>query len=425
MPRTTQRKPDRDPRANALSEILDDLERITDDLAERMLKQYLESIPSYRALPDVTLDQIRDVNRGNVRGFIRAMRAGRGPSSEEITMIRESASRRAREGVPLSALLAAYRTGAQIAWAEARVIIGDDHQRLAAGLDFATAVMSWIDEASGAAAQAYLSEYERLTSDRESSRRDFLDGVLGGELTAEEVLARGEALGLDNAVPYGVAIVAFVQHGGDETLIRNGQHRLRAMSAELPNADRSLVVSRGDELVLIFPAEGEADAMTAHLASFIERAAALLGTDLSAGLGRSRETITELSGSYREASIALAAARAGSSSPLAVYGEVLIEELILRERAVARRLARTILEPLDQHPDLLATLVAYMEHGPSLPAVAKRLYLHPNTVAYRLARVKELTGRDPKSPAGVAELFLALRASQLVGGQPDGGSTER
>jgi len=425
MPRTTQRKPDRDPRAHALTEILDDLERITDDLAERMLKQYLESIPSYRALPDVTLDQIRDVNRGNVRGFIRAMRAGRGPSSDEITMIRESASRRAREGVPLSALLAAYRTGAQIAWAEARVIIGDDHQRLAAGLDFATAVMSWIDEASGAAAQAYLSEYERLTSDRETSRRDFLDGVLGGELTTEEILARGEALGLEIALPYGVAIVAFAQHGPDETLLRNGQHRLRSMAAELPNADRSLVVTRGDELVLIFPAEGEADAMAGHLASFIERAGGVIGVDLSAGLGRSRESVTELSGSYREASIALAAARAGSSSPLAVYGEVLIEELILRERAVARRLAQTILEPLDQHPDLLATLVAYMTHGPSLPAVAKRLYLHPNTVAYRLARVKELTGRDPKSPAGVAELFLALRASQLVGGQREGGSAER
>ena len=409
MPRTTQRKTDQDPRAHALREILDDLERITDDLAERMLKQYLESIPSYRALPDVTLDQIREVNRANVRGFIRSMRAGRGPSSEELTMIRESASRRAREGVPLSALLAAYRTGAQIAWAEARVIIGDDHQRLAAGLDFATAVMNWIDEASGAAAQAYLSEYERLASDRETSRRDFLDGVLGGELMAEEILARGEALGLEVAVPYGVAIVAFAQHGADETLWRNGQHRLRAMAAELPNADRSLVVTRGDEVVLIFPAEGEVDGMAAHLTSFIERAGGVVGAELSAGLGRPRESITELSGSYREAAIALAAARAGSSVPL----------------AVARRLARTILEPLDQHPDLLATLVAYMTHGPSLPAVAKRLYLHPNTVAYRLARVKELTGRDPKSPAGVAELFLALRASQLVGGRPDPGPAER
>jgi DNA-binding PucR family transcriptional regulator len=425
MPRASQRKPDQDPRANALGEILDDLERITDDLAERMLKQYLESIPSYRALPDVTLDQIRDVNRANVRGFIRSMRAGRGPSSEELNMIRESASRRAREGVPLSALLAAYRTGAQIAWAEARVIIGDDHQRLAAGLDFATAVMNWIDEASGAAAQAYLSEYERLTSDREASRRDFLDGALGGELTAEEIAARGEALGLDVAASYAVAIVSFAGHTADETLQRNGQHRLRAMAAELPHADRSLVGSRGDELVLIFPAEGAADAMAPHLLSFIERASGVVGTGLRGGLGRARESLTELSGSYREASIALAAARAGSSSPLAVYGEVLIEELILRERAVARRLAQTILEPLDPHPDLRATLVEYMLHGPSLPAVAKRLYLHPNTVAYRLARVRELTGRDPKSPAGVAELFLALRASQLVGGESETPTGER
>jgi hypothetical protein len=421
MARAAQRKPHGDPRARALAEILDDLERITDDLAERMLKEYLESIPSYRALPDVTLDQIREVNRANVRGFISAMRAGRGPGADELTMIRESASRRAREGVPLSALLAAYRTGAQIAWAEARVLIGDDHERLRAGLDFATAVMNWIDEASGAAAQAYLSEYERLTSDRESSRRDFLDGAISGELIDEEILARGEALGLDVAVPYGVAIIAFVDRT-DEPFLRNAQHRLRAMAAELPNADRSLMVARADELVLIFPATAGADPMATHLRSFLERAASSIGTPLSAGLGRARESITELSGSYREASIALAAAGAGSSSPLAVYGEVLIEELILRERAVARRLAHTILEPLDAYPDLRATLVEYMLHGPSLPAVAKRLYLHPNTVAYRLARVRELTGRDPKSPAGVAELFLALRASQLVPTEPEPGT---
>src|SRR5256885_9831851 len=162
--------------------------------------------------------------------------------------------------------------------------------------------MNWIDEASGAAAQAYLSEYERLTSDREASRRDFLDGALGGELTAEEIAARGEALGLDTATSYAVAIVSFVGQGSDETPQRNGHHRLRAMAAELPNADRALVVSRGDELVLIFPAEGAADAMAVHLSAFIERASEALGAGLRAGLGRARDSLTELSGSYREAS---------------------------------------------------------------------------------------------------------------------------
>src|SRR5947207_2369636 len=86
------------------------------------------------------------------------------------------------------------------------------------------------------------------------------------------------------------------------------------MAAELPNADRSLVVTRGDEVVLIFPAEGEVDGMAAHLTSFIERDGDVIGAELSAGLGRPRESITELSGSYREAAIALAAARAGSSA---------------------------------------------------------------------------------------------------------------
>ncbi|MGZ4188706.1 MAG: PucR family transcriptional regulator [Actinomycetota bacterium] len=403
-----------DRREEALADILDELERATPELAERMLKQYLDSIPSYRALPDVTLDQIREVNRANVIGFIRALRERRGPSPEELTMIRESAKRRAREGVPLSSLLAAYRAGAQIAWGEARMIIGDDPERLSVGLDFATAVMSWMDEASGAAAQAYLAEYERLASDLEASRRDFLDGVLGGDLTGDEILARGEALGLDPAVSYAVSIVSFVHHTADDGLLRTTQHRLRTMSADLPGADRSLVVARGPELVLVLPSKGTVDEQAGQLTTLAMQASEA-GAELCAGLGRARESLTELAASHREASIALAAARAGSTSPVAVYGEVLIEELILRERAVARRLAQTILEPLNTHPDLRETLVEYMRHGPSLPAVAKRLYLHPNTVAYRLARVRDLTGRDPKSPAGVAELFLALRASQLVG----------
>lgn len=170
--------------------------------------------------------------------------------------------------------------------------------------------------------------------------------------------------------------------------------------------------------MLVFPSKGNADERAQQLTALVAQAGQGVGAELCAGLGRARESLTELAASYREASIALAAARAGSGSPLAVYGEVLVEELILRERSVARRLAQTILEPLNGHPDLRATLVEYMRYGPSLPAVAKRLYLHPNTVAYRLARVRELTGRDPKSPSGVAELFLALRASQLVGDEP-------
>ncbi len=397
-----------------LAALLDALDARADDLAERMLERYLSTIPTYRALPDETLRQVREVNRRNVRGFIRSMRRNKGPSAEELRFIRDSAERRAREGVPLSALLAAYRMGAQLAWVEAVSLVGDERDGLRAGLDLATAVMRWVDEVSGAVAQSYLEEYERLSSDREAARRDFLEGAISGALTAEEILARAEALGLDPAARPSVALIAVAQTEGDGAL-RSLQHRLRSMAADLPEAKRSLAVTRGAELVIVFPAENGEDAMIAALRTYVERASEQIGAAVTAGVGRARDSLAEVSGSYREASIALTATRGGSNAPVAVYGEVLVEELLLRERGVARRLAQVVLDPLAGHPDLYATLVEYIKSGPSLPTVAKRLFLHPNTVAYRLARVKELTGRDPKSPAGISELYLALRAADLVG----------
>jgi DNA-binding PucR family transcriptional regulator len=379
-----------------------------------MLERYLAAIPTYRSLPDETLRQVREVNRRNIRGFIRSLRRGRGPNAEEVRFIRESAERRAREGVPLSALLAAYRMGAQLAWAETLSLVGDEPLRLRAALDLATALMRWVDEVSGAVAQSYLEEYERLSSDREAARRDFLDGAISGALTSDEILARAEALGLDPAARPAIALIAITSPAGDGTL-RQLQHRLRSMTAELPEAARSLSVARGTELVIVFPAEKGEEAMVAALRSFVATASEQFGETITAGVGRARDSLAELSGSYREASIALTAAHGGASTPVALYGEVLVEELILRERGVARRLAKTVLEPLVDHPDLRATLVEYIRSGPSLPTVAKRLFLHPNTVAYRLSRVRDLTGRDPKSPAGVAELYLALRAAELVG----------
>lgn len=401
--------------AAALSALLDDLEARQEDLADRMLERYLSGIPSYRSMPDETLRQVRDVNLRNVKGFIRAIRSGRGPNAEELRFIRGSAERRAREGVPLSALLAAYRVGAQLAWAEALSMVGDEPSRLRAGLDLATGLIHWVDEVSGAVAQSYLEEYERLSSDREAARRDFIDGAISGSLTIDEVLARAEALGLDPAGPFVIALIALGEGQADDGSLRSAQHRLRSMSEDIPQAARSLAVIRGSELVIVRPVrEGEAE-FAAGLRTFVQQTADQFPVPIYAGIGRVRESLVELAGSYREAQIALTAARGGSSAPVAVYGEVLIEELILRERGVSRRLAQAILDPLNGHPDLMATLIEYLRCGPSLPAVARVLFLHPNTVAYRLARIRELTGRDPKTPSGVAELYLALRASDLVG----------
>ena len=254
---------------------------------------------------------------------------------------------------------------------------------------------------------------------RDRARRDFIDGLLDGSLADAELLARAEALGLDVASPYVVCLICMVEGSAEGAELRAKQRTLRAMAASLPHGHRSLIVNRGHELVAVVPSrQGAEDELSERLGRFVSRAAEVLGERLAAGIGRVHDDVTELASGYREATVALAAAKGGEAG-IAVYGQVLMEELLLREPAIARRMVQATLQPLQAHPYLLETLETYLRHGPSLPDVAERLHVHANTVAYRLGRVRDLTGRDPRTPNGIAHLALALRAAELLGGLPE------
>jgi DNA-binding PucR family transcriptional regulator len=62
---------------------------------------------------------------------------------------------------------------------------------------------------------------------------------------------------------------------------------------------------------------------------------------------------------------------------------------------------------------LLETLSAYMQHNGNIPEVAAHLHVHKHTVRYRLRRVTELTGLDVTRFEDAAQLYLAVRATEL------------
>ena len=61
-----------------------------------------------------------------------------------------------------------------------------------------------------------------------------------------------------------------------------------------------------------------------------------------------------------------------------------------------------------RHRRLLATATTYLETGGSLEATARALFVHPNTVRYRLGRIGELTGYDLATRARLAPSRIAL-----------------
>ncbi len=98
-----------------------------------------------------------------------------------------------------------------------------------------------------------------------------------------------------------------------------------------------------------------------------------------------------------------------------IVGRFLAADDLLPERALAgdalarRALLRETYEPLRDHPlDLLGTLWSYFENGHSLESTARELYVHPNTVRYRLRKATEVVGWNPSSPRDAFTLHLAI-----------------
>lgn len=241
--------------------------------------------------------------------------------------------------------------------------------------------------------------------------------VTGGELTlhgtgagvlAEPLLAQGAALvALESGRGDPVSAARdrreaervrrfLVPPAGDESgmvlVVAGGEPalagRLRELGATCGHA--------GDDLVAVLPAGIDLDRLAPVVAGS-RWGAGSASTDGARGLVEARAA--------RELGPALGRAP--------VYAQVRVADAVLKALgpAGAAALADEIVGNLS--PELLATLVAVLESGLSVAAAADLLYVHKNTVRYRLRRVEELTGRRIANLADRLELEAASVAKML------------
>lgn len=114
----------------------------------------------------------------------------------------------------------------------------------------------------------------------------------------------------------------------------------------------------------------------------------------------------------RACAVGFRAAAAWTTAPRPVHvAELLPERAILGETDARVELVTSIYTPLEQETALLETAVAYLDHAHSLEATGRALFIHPNTVRYRLKRILEITGYD----LTVSREALAVRIAVVVG----------
>jgi DNA-binding PucR family transcriptional regulator len=195
----------------------------------------------------------------------------------------------------------------------------------------------------------------------------------------------------------------------------------RHMSADV------LIGVQGSRLVLVIGRALPADAPNedaigaAPAVSFLE-IAQQLEPGFGPGhlvLGHEVASLVDASKSAKAALAGFAVAKAWRNCPRPVHADDLLPERALAGDGLARAtLISRIYRPLQAYStELLTTLWCYLDNGRSLEATARELFVHPNTVRYRLKRVSEVIGWD----ATGAREALILQAALIVGSinEPD------
>jgi DNA-binding PucR family transcriptional regulator len=136
--------------------------------------------------------------------------------------------------------------------------------------------------------------------------------------------------------------------------------------------------------------------------------------------------VTDVSQAHRSSKAALAGfavVRAWAKAPRPIAADDLLAERALAGDMLAKfTLTQRIYRPLAEHsPELLETLATYLETGRSLESTARELFVHPNTVRYRLKRISEIIGWDA---TGAREAFI-LQVAMVLGSMSETESRKR
>jgi len=381
-------------------ETADVLAPVLSGLADETIAAIAAEVPDYaRAMEG---DFGVAVRRGVEIAFQRFLRLVLDPGAD-VRSARETYVNLGRgeyqAGRSLDALLAAYRVGARLAWRRF-VETGRD-----AGLapevlyDLGEAIFAYIDEISAESADGYAQEQSAAAGEAQRRRRRLVR-VLAEDPPASEEAIRTVAAAAGWPLPRRLA--ALVVPGEDGA----AEDRLDADAAALARrVGADAVGAEVDGRLCVFLPDPGAPGRRRSLESLLDGTRAALGPAVP----------------WPRA--AASAGRAASALTLPLDGLVVADEhlatlLLSADPALGAELAAARLAPLDaladrQRERMETTLRAWLDRPGQVQAVAAALGVHPQTVRYRMTRLRELFGERLEDPDARFELGLALRVAGM------------
>jgi sugar diacid utilization regulator len=261
-----------------------------------------------------------------------------------------------------------------------------------------TALNTYARELAFATAEVYARAAEQRGAWDARLEALVVDSLLRGEGDAT-ISSRASALGWDGS-GHVLVMMGGLGEGSALEHVRRIAHDRRL---------DCLCAVQGDRLVVVLGGVDRTGRPAAAVADAFASGPVVVGPVV--------ETLTEAKASADAAHSALRVVHGWVDAPRPVQADDLLPERVLAGDETARRtLVEQVNRPLvEAGSAVLETLEAYFGQGTSIEATARVLFVHPNTVRYRLKRVHEVTGLSPGDPREAYVLRLALTVGRLDG----------
>ncbi|MGW1893238.1 PucR family transcriptional regulator [Streptomyces sp. NPDC002004] len=373
---------------------MNDRERIRHELTAtpRVVESIVEAVhrqvPAYAALDDSRMPEVRAIAAWALERLLHLWATEGDLAPADLRRFRGIAAARAADGRPVQAVLRAYRVAATVIADEVAACMPrpttDDAFALTRML------LAALDTLSEEMAATYAAASQDLAEDHDRALRLLLDDLIAGRHASVGALTdRAARLGVHLPDPYCLLVAEPVGPGTPDMAPDTAARLLASLVADGGHTT-ALATVRGSRAVLLLPAAEAAGAPAA------------LHERRWRGCAMTREPLDRVAVAHRLAADALDTAPAHAHQPDRVLTDADAQVLALlagHPAAAPDQIGRLVLGPLADPANrhLLHALTAYLDTG-SANAAARDLHLHAQSLRYRLRRIRDLTGRDPRDP---------------------------
>ena len=383
------------PRASASTTLA--VERSAGELSTLAVRRMEENLLWYRNLSAEERSQVGLVAQAGISQFIAWFRQD--DQSPSAISIFANAPQELTRTVSLRHTLDLVRTVVDVVESRAPSLAGPGDEQL-----LRESVLRFSREIAFAAAEVYAGAAEARGAWDARLEALVVDAVLRGEAD-ESMQSRASALGWGE-VSHVTFVVGSTPAGRGSTVPAIDELRRAARQ----HGVEALAIVQRSRLIAIIGGTREVLDVVKAVADSFGPGPIVVGPTVPHLFAAGRSARAALSG--------LSAAPAWPDAPRIVESEALLPERALAGDPPARRiLVDRVHRPLSAaaHAPLLQTATTYLETGGSLEATARTLFVHANTVRYRLGRISELTGYDLATPREAWVVRIALALGRLAG----------